>query len=70
MREHENWSCPKCGNLVFDSSEIRVAGGFWAKIFDVQNRRFTAVTCARCGYTEFYRGESSTLGDIFDFFIN
>jgi predicted nucleic-acid-binding Zn-ribbon protein len=42
----------------------------FAKVFDVQNKRFTTVTCRRCTYTEIYRTESSRLGDVFDFFTN
>jgi hypothetical protein len=47
---------------------MRAAGGFWAKIFDVQNRRFTTVTCQRCRHTELFNIESSKLGSVFDFF--
>ncbi len=42
--------------------------GMFAKIFDVQNKRFTTVTCTQCSYTEIYRSDSSGLGDVFDFF--
>ena len=66
--QHRNWQCPKCGNLEFDTDEFRATGGMFAKIFDVQNKRFTTVTCERCHYTEIYRADSSTLGSIFDFF--
>jgi len=52
------------------TGEIRVSGGFWSRIFDVQNKKYTAVTCDQCSYTEFYKGASSTLGNIFDFFTN
>ena len=65
---HPKWSCPKCGNLEFKTGEIRVAGGFWSKIFDVQASRYSAVTCEKCGYTEFFKGKSSKLGSVFDFF--
>ncbi len=41
-----------------------------AKIFDVQNKRFSTVTCSRCKFTEIYRADSSTLGNVFDFFTN
>ncbi|PSK83904.1 zinc ribbon domain-containing protein [Prolixibacter denitrificans] len=62
--------CPKCGNRYYDVGEIRVAGGFWSKIFDVQGRKFTSVTCTKCSYTEFYGVPSSKLGNVFDFFTN
>ncbi len=66
--QHANWTCPKCRNTEFSTGEIRVAGGFWSKIFDVQASKYSAVTCKKCSYTEFYKGSSSTLGSVFDFF--
>jgi len=66
--KHPKWSCPKCNHSSFDTGEIRVSGGFWSRIFDVQNKKYTAVTCEKCQYTEFYKGSSSTLGNVFDFF--
>lgn len=60
--------CPKCGHGDFEVAELRAAGGFWSKVFDVQNRKFTTVTCRQCTYTELYRASSSELGSIFDFF--
>jgi len=49
---------------------FRATGGFLAKIFDVQSRKFTTVTCQRCHYVEIYRADTSMLGNIFDFFTN
>jgi predicted nucleic-acid-binding Zn-ribbon protein len=65
---HDNWQCPKCHHTEFDTDEFRAAGGMLAKLFDVQNKRFTTVICERCSYTELYRTRSSALGDVFDFF--
>jgi uncharacterized protein len=65
---HQNWKCPKCDNINYSIGEIRVSGGFWSRIFDVQNKKYTAVTCEQCSYTEFYKTTSSALGNIFDFF--
>jgi len=65
-----NYSCPKCGNTQCDVGEFRAAGGFLSKIFDVQSKRFTTVTCTNCRYTEIYRTESSMLGNIFDLFTD
>jgi len=67
---HENWKCPKCGNPNFETDQFRATGGILAKIFDVQNKRFTTVTCNQCKFTEIYRTDSSTLGNVFDFFTN
>jgi len=67
--QHENWSCPKCENNEYEIGEIRVAGSFWQKIFNVQRSKFSTVTCSKCTYTEFFKGRAtSKLSDIFDFF--
>ena len=61
--QHENWSCPKCNHKECEIGEIRVAGGFWTKIFNVQSKKYS--------YTEFYRGQpSSRITNVFDFFTN
>ncbi len=65
-----NYECPKCLGTEYEIGEIRTTGGALSKIFDVQNKHFTSVTCSRCRYTEFYQAKSSTLGNIFDFFTN
>ena len=65
---HDNWQCSKCHNREFDTDQFRAAGGMFAKIFDIQNKRFTTVTCTRCMHTEIYRTDSSSLGNVFDFF--
>ncbi|MDH3401683.1 MAG: zinc ribbon domain-containing protein [Chromatiales bacterium] len=64
---NSKWTCIKCGNLDYKVGEMRVAGGFWSKVFDVQASRYSAVTCEKCTYTEFYRTKSSALGSVFDF---
>ena len=61
------YTCPKCGHGDCETGEIRAAGGFWSKIFDVQGKRFSTVICTRCRYTEMFQADSSTLGSIFDF---
>ncbi|WP_417462364.1 zinc ribbon domain-containing protein [Kordiimonas sp.] len=66
----EQWQCPKCEHTEFDTDEITATGSGLSKFFNVQNRKFTAVTCRRCAYTEFYRGETSALGNIVDFLGN
>lgn len=65
-----NYICPKCSGGQYDVGELRAAGGFWSKIFDVQGQRFTTVTCKRCKYSELFKADSSKLGNIFDFFTN
>ncbi len=65
-----NYRCPKCGNSQYEVGEFRASGGFWTKIFDIQSRRYSTVTCTQCRYTEIFQADSSMLGNIFDFFTN
>ena len=67
---HPNYLCPKCDGHDYEISEFRTTGSFLAKIFDVQGKKYSTVTCSRCKYTEIYAAQSSTLGNIFDLFTN
>jgi hypothetical protein len=66
--EQSSWLCPKCKNRDYETDTLAATGGGWSKIFDVQNKKFTTVTCTNCRYTEFYKTTTSTLGNIFDLF--
>ena len=70
MQPSLNYKCPKCSNTGCEIGELRAAGGFWSKIFDIQGSKFSAVTCSRCSYTELFKGGTSTLENVFDFFTN
>jgi predicted nucleic-acid-binding Zn-ribbon protein len=59
--------CPKCGGTATETDEIATSGTGFSKLFDVQNRSFVVVSCADCGYSELYKGQST--GDAIDFFI-
>lgn len=65
-----NFTCAKCGCSTYDISEFRATGGFLTKIFNVQTKKFTTVSCSQCRYTEIYQADSSMLGNIFDFFMD
>ena len=64
------YRCSHCGNSQYDVGEFRATGGFFTKVFNVQTKRFTTVTCSRCRFTEIYAADSSMLGNIFDFFMD
>ncbi len=65
-----NYRCAKCGGLDYEIDTFRATGSFLAKIFDVQSRKFTTVSCRRCRFTEVYKADTSMLGNIFDLFTN
>ena len=63
------YTCVKCQNRNYDSGEMRVAGGFWSKIFNVQGRKFITISCQKCGHTEFYNQKGATTAEnILDLF--
>ncbi|WP_276717443.1 zinc ribbon domain-containing protein [Caloranaerobacter azorensis] len=64
-----NWKCPKCSNTSYETDQFQATGGTFAKLFDIQNKKFTTVTCTRCRYTEIYKADASQLSNIFDFLI-
>ncbi|WP_411766155.1 zinc ribbon domain-containing protein [Winogradskyella sp. A3E31] len=63
-----NYKCPKCNNRDYEVGQMRATGGTLSKIFDVQNKKFTSVTCTKCSYTEFFKAKTSALSNIFDLF--
>ncbi|WP_230311991.1 zinc ribbon domain-containing protein [Turicibacter sanguinis] len=54
--EIKNYICPKCQNRSYEVDEFAATGGGLSKMFDVQNKRFTTITCTKCKYTEMYKG--------------
>jgi len=65
-----DWQCPKCESHHFEVDEIRTTGNGLSRFLDIQNRKFSAVSCEQCRYTEFYQAESSALANVFDFFTS
>ena len=64
------YTCPKCGYKQFETGEMRATGSFVTKLFNIQNRKFTTITCKQCSYTEFFAMSSNQLGNVLDFFTN
>ena len=63
----EEGGCPKCGCTEVEFDDIATTGTGFSKLFDIQNRRFTVISCIDCGYSELYRGQSK--GNVVDFFF-
>jgi predicted nucleic-acid-binding Zn-ribbon protein len=64
--EIPNYTCAKCGNTTCGVTELSMAGGWLSRLFNFQYRKFSAVSCTHCSYTELYRAESGKLANIFD----
>lgn len=70
MEQHgqkKQFICAKCGCSEFESGQFQATGGNFAKIFDVQNKKFITVSCKRCGFTELYRAETDAGWNVLDF---
>lgn len=65
-----NWKCVKCGCEEFEKDQFQATGGDFAKIFNVQNKKFITVSCKECGYTELYKQGSGAGMNILDFLMN
>ena len=65
-----NYECVKCGCQEFESDQFQATGGNFAKMFDIQNKRFVTVTCTKCGYTELYKSNTDAGINILYFYTN
>ncbi|MDE0118418.1 MAG: zinc ribbon domain-containing protein [Bdellovibrionales bacterium] len=65
----DNWRCPKCNHHDFEVGQFAATGGGLSRFFNVQNKRFSTVSCKRCYFTEIYKTTASKLTNIFDFLI-
>lgn len=48
--------CPKCGYTEAEVQAVAATDDGVGRVLGVENRRFKAASCTRCGYTEFYKG--------------
>lgn len=65
------FTCPKCGNKNADIDQIRTTGSGFTRYFNLQNRKFTSISCTRCGFTELYKsGITGGASNIIDFLTN
>lgn len=64
-----SYSCAKCGNSDYDVLDVSTASGMLSRLFNLQNRRFSAVVCRKCRYSELYQAESSKLRNAVDLLL-
>lgn len=68
--EKQQYVCQKCGCQHYESDQFQATGGNFAKLFDIQNKKFITITCNRCGFTELYKSETSEGLNILDFLMS
>ena len=64
------WTCPKCESTEYSEDTVTMTGKSWSRFMNIQNRKFLAVTCSKCNYTEFYKGVSKGWESVVDFLVN
>lgn len=69
MQEKVQYVCPKCGCRHYEHDQFQATGGNFAKLFDIQNKRFITITCTNCGYTELYKSMGDGVMDALDFLM-
>ena len=62
-----SYQCTKCGCQSYERGKFYSTGGNFAKLFDVQNKKFITISCRNCGYTEIYKATASVGMNILDF---
>lgn len=67
--EQRQYVCVKCGCRHYESDQFQATGGNFAKLFDIQNKKFITITCFDCGYTELYKQPENTGMNVLDFLL-
>jgi predicted nucleic-acid-binding Zn-ribbon protein len=57
-REPPEGHCPKCGHEEVHVGGVSMSGGTAQRVAGVDLSQFTVVSCAHCGYSEFYRSSN------------
>lgn len=68
--DKQQFVCQKCGNTHYVSDQFQATGGNFAKIFDVQNKKFITISCTQCGFTELYKSQTDGAWNVLDFLTN
>lgn len=61
--------CPKCGCSRYEHDQFQATGGNFARLFDIQNKKFITVSCEQCGYTELYKQPQDGTMNVLDFLL-
>lgn len=69
--ENQQYYCIKCKGTEYKRGEIRTTGSGLSRFLNLQNQKFSALSCSTCGYTEIYRLDGGGVaGNILDIFSN
>ena len=66
----QQYSCAKCAHSEYKTGELRTTGSGLSRFFNIQNQKYSTVSCKQCGFTELYRLDGRGIGNVIDFFTN
>ena len=66
----QNFECAKCHSHEYETGQLRTTGSGLSRFFNIQNQKYTTVSCTKCWYTELYKLDGSGVGNLLDFFSN
>ncbi|WP_049971536.1 zinc ribbon domain-containing protein [Haladaptatus cibarius] len=69
MNPDDSSGCPKCSHTQASTDSISTTGGGLSKMFDIQTKKFTVVSCENCGYSELYKDVGNRGSDVVDVFF-
>jgi predicted nucleic-acid-binding Zn-ribbon protein len=61
------YSCPKCGGKNYTVKGVRIDSTAFSQAFSIPGRRYTAVICERCRFTELYNIPVNRIDEAFSF---
>lgn len=66
-----SYICEKCKSVECRTGEIRTTGAGISRFLNLQNQKYSTVSCSKCGYTELYRMDGGGVaGNILDVLTN
>ena len=64
------YRCQKCEGTSYKTGQLRTTGSGLTRFFNIQNQKYSTVSCTKCGYTELYLMDGTGFGNVIDFFTN
>jgi predicted nucleic-acid-binding Zn-ribbon protein len=66
----QTYRCQKCEGTAYRTGQLRTTGSGLTRFLNIQNQKYSTVSCMKCGYTELYRVDGTGFGNVVDFFTN
>lgn len=65
-----SYSCTKCNGTEYRTGQLRTTGSGITRFLNIQNQKYSTVSCENCGYTKLYRTDGGGISNVLDFLTN